>query len=87
MSNRRRLARERLEVYLVRLILSYRPLITITGLFLLAYSISTLFTHSLTGNVIMLPAILLLLLGNSYNVVLYTSRFTAWMVTLWMPDE
>lgn len=87
MSNRRRLARERLEVYLVCLILSYQPLIIITGLLLVVYAIATLFTRSLAGNVIMLPAIFLLLLGNSYNVALYTARLSAWMVTLWMPED
>ncbi len=87
MSNRRRLARERLEVYLVRLILSYRHLILITGLLLLVYAVATLFTPSLAGNVILLPAVFLLLLGNSYNVALYTARLCAWTVTLFIPDD
>ncbi len=87
MSNRRRLARERLEVYLVQLILSYRQLILIAGFLLLAYAIANLFTRSLIGNIIMLPAIFLLLLGNSYNVALYSARLAAWMATLGMHDD
>jgi len=87
MSNRRRLARERLEIYLVHLILAYRQLIFITGLLLLVYAIATLLTRSLAGNVILLPAIFLLLLSNLYNVAVYTARLGAWMVTLWMRDD
>ena len=64
MSNRRRLARERLEVVLVRLILAYRLFILIAGLLLLVYAIVPFFIHSLAGNVSLLPAIFLLLLGN-----------------------
>ncbi len=87
MSNRRRLARERLEIYLVHLILAYRRLILITGMVLLVYAFVTMFTYPLAGNTVLLPAIFLLLLSNSYNVALYTARLGAWIGTLWRHDD
>lgn len=53
MSNRRRLARERLEIYLVYLILAYRRLILIGGLLLLAYALAIMFTGTLEGTAIL----------------------------------
>jgi hypothetical protein len=87
MFNRRRLRRERLEIYLVHLIMAYRPLILITGLLLLAYASFTLFKHLLAGSLVLLPAVFLLFLSNSYNVVLYTARLAAWLGTLWNHDD
>ena len=87
MSNRRRLARERLEYYLVYLILAYRRLILIVGLLLLVYAIATMFINPLAGTTILLPAIFLLMLSNSFNVALYTARLGAWIGTLWRNDD
>ena len=83
MSDRRRLARERLEYYLVYLFLAYRRLILIVGLLLLVYAIATIFVDRIAGFTTLLPAIFLLLLGNSYNAVVYTARLGAWIGTLW----
>jgi hypothetical protein len=87
MSNRRRLARERLEVYLVYLMLMYRPLILIGGVLLLMYAFVALLMSSMMGYAALIPALFLLLLGNSYNAVLYTARIGAWIGTLWRHDE
>jgi hypothetical protein len=87
MSNRRRLARERLEIYLVNLLLAYRRLILIFALFMLTYAIVILFINPLLGLVTLLPASYLLLLSNSYNVTLYTARLGAWVGTLGKQDE
>jgi hypothetical protein len=87
MSNRRRLARERLEIYLVHLLMAYRPLILVTGLLLLVYSIANLLINSLVGFASLLPALYMLLLGNSYPVTLYTARLGAWIGTLWRHEE
>ena len=87
MSNRRRLARERLEIYLVHLFLTYRWLIVIVGLLLAAYAIAMMIVSPLIGLAIALPAIYLLLLGNSYNVVVYTARLGTWIATLWRQED
>ena len=83
MSNRRRLARERLEIYLVHLLLAYRRFIFIAGLFLLLYSLAALVYSSMLGFASLIPALYLLLLSNSYPVTLYTARLGAWIGTLW----
>ncbi len=82
MSNRQRLARERLEIYLVHLILAYRRLIFITGLLLLVFAIASLVINPLVAFASFVPAIFLLLLSNSYKVALYTARAGAWLGTL-----
>jgi hypothetical protein len=87
MSNRRRLAHERLEYYLVYLILAYRRLIWIVGMLLLAYAIAIIVASPLAGIATLLPAIFLILLGNSYNIVVYTARLGAWIGTLWRHDN
>jgi hypothetical protein len=87
MSNRRRLARERLEIYLLYLILAYRRLILIIGLMLLVYVIAAMFAYPLVGFAALLPTIFLLLVSNSYHAALYTARLGAWIGTLWRHDD
>lgn len=87
MSNRRRLARERLEYYLVYLILAYRYLILIVGLLLLVYAIATMYINPLAGATVLVPAIFLILLGSLFKIVLYTARLAACLSTLWMKDD
>jgi hypothetical protein len=87
MYNRQRLRRERLEVYLVHLILAYRPMILLCGLLLLAYAGFLIFKSLLAGSLILLAAVLLLLLGSSYYVVVHTARLLAWTVTLWRHND
>lgn len=87
MSNRRRLARERLEIYLVHSILAYRRQIWISGLLLLAYAVATMVANPLAGSTILLPVIFLLLLTSSFHGVLYAARLGAWIGTLWRQDD
>lgn len=87
MSNRRRLARERLEIYLVHLLLAFRPLILIGGLLLLAYVFVTIFIYPFAGYVVLVPSVYLILLGSSYNIALYTARLGAWIGTIGRYDD
>jgi hypothetical protein len=87
MSNRRRLAREKLEIYLVHLLMAYRRLIFFVGLFLFAYSIAMFFINSVVGFASLVPALYLLVLSSSYPVTLYTARLGAWIGTLWRHEE
>jgi hypothetical protein len=87
MYNRKRLARERLEMYLVHLLLAYRLLILISGLLVLGYALMIMGKAPLAGLAAPLPAVFLLLLSHSYNVVVYTSRLGAWIGTLWLRDR
>ena len=87
MSNRRRKARDQLEIYLVHFFLSYRPMILIAGVILLLYAIVMLFINPIAGSAGFLPAVFLLLLSNSYNFTLYTARLGAWIGTLWRDND
>ncbi len=88
MSNRRRLAREKLEYYLTYLILAYRRLILVCGLILLVYATATMLIGLVAGNVvILLPAIFLILLSHSYTIVVYTARVGAWIGTIWLHND
>jgi len=87
MSTRRRLARERLEIYLVYLILAYQRLILISGLIMLAFGIAAMFTNLLVACMMLVSAIFLLLVGASYNVALFTARLAAWIGTLGRQDD
>ncbi len=82
MFNRKKLDRERLEMYLVHLLLSYRPLIVICGLSLLLISTGLLIVSLLLGSIIGVIAAFALLLGFSYPAVLFTARLWAWVATL-----
>ncbi len=87
MTDRRRLARERLEIYLVYLILMYRQWFLISGLLFLAFAVMTTFVNGIAGFSGLMLAIYLLLLSNSYNFVVFTARMGAWIGTLWEQDE
>lgn len=87
MSNRRRLARERLEIYLVYLLLAYRRLIFVAGMLLLLYSLAALVYSPLFGFASLIPALYLLLLSNSYPVTFHTARLGAWIGTLWRHED
>ena len=87
MYNRRRLRRERLEIYLVYLIRAYRGVILISGLLLLGYAMMVMFSNIVAGSILLLPAIYLLLVSNSDHVTLYTARLGAWIGTLGGKDD
>ena len=86
MSNRRRLNRERLEYYLTYLILAYRRPIFIIGLLLLVYAITTMLIKLSESIVVLIPAIYLITLSNSYNITVYTARLGAWIATIGKGD-
>jgi hypothetical protein len=82
MFNRNRLDRERMEVYLVHLLLAWRPLLLVGGLLLLAYAFSVMVRSFFAGGVMLLLAAFPLLLGYSYHAVVFTARLGAWIATL-----
>jgi len=82
MYNRKRLDRERLEIYFVQLLLAYRPFLLIGGFLLLAYAVATMLRSVLFGCIFLLIAAFPLLLGLSYPFVVFTARLGAWIATL-----
>lgn len=83
MAGRRRKDKEILELYILRLLLAYRPLLSISGIFLLVYAIVSLSLSPAIGLFVFWLAILLLTLTFSYRFTLYFARFGAWLGTLW----
>ena len=69
------------------LILAYRRPILIVGLILLVIASANIFLNRIAGFAALFPAVFLLLLGNSYNVVVYTARLVAWIATLWRQED
>lgn len=86
MADKRKLDREGLEIYLLNLLLAYRPLLFVCGIFLLFYAIGMLTQSVLVGLVTLLPPIFLLLMCYSYHLTLQTAKFAAWLRTLWQRD-
>ena len=82
MYNRNRLDRERLEGYLVHLLLAYRPFLLIGGLLLLGSAVATIFSSFLLGSIFLLVTAVPLLCAISYPVVVFTARLGASMATL-----
>ena len=82
MSNRKRLAREKLEIYLVYLILAYRRLALLCGVLLAAYGVLILPVNPLAGMVSMALAGMTLLLNSSFRAVQFIAQLGAWLGTL-----
>jgi hypothetical protein len=87
MSKRKQLDRERLEIYLLNLILAFSPLLRISGILLLVYGL-VMITFSPEVSVAMgLLAAGMLLPGYSYTAALYWARVGAWIGTVWKQGE
>jgi hypothetical protein len=82
MSKNRKHDRDGLEVYLLHLLLAYRPLLFVSGIFLFFYAIGVLSKSLVVGVATFLPPIFLLLLCFSYQATLNTAKFGAWLLTL-----
>ncbi len=87
MYERKRLDRERLEIYFVQLLLAYQPFLLIGGLLLLAYAVVTMFVSILFGSIFVLVAAVPLSLAFSYPVVVFTARLGAWIATTGRKSE
>jgi hypothetical protein len=82
MSKKRKLDRDGLEVYLLNLLMAYRPLLFVCGIFLIFYAIGMTSRSFLVGLITLLPPLFLLLLCFSYQLTLSTAKFGAWLLTL-----
>ena len=83
MTNKRNIDRERLEVYLLHLLLSFRPMLQLGGLILLIASLVAFGPSPLLGCIVLGLALFLLLPTFSYQMTLYLARLGAWVGTLW----
>jgi hypothetical protein len=82
MYNRKRLDRERLEIYLAHLLFRSRRLFLFGGMLLLVYAMLTLLASPVAGSSVALFAALALALGSSHQAVLLAAKIGAWIATL-----
>jgi len=82
MYNRKRLDRERLEVYYAQLMLAYRPILFIGGILLFSYALATMLRSILMGGILLLLSVFPLLVFFSYPFLVLIARLGAWIATL-----
>jgi len=87
MFNRKKLDREKLEVYFVYLLLAARPLVVICGLLLLVCSVVMIKVSYVYSACTFIVAIYLFILSVSYPAVLFTAKIGAWIATLGASDN
>ncbi|KPL06212.1 hypothetical protein AMJ86_09415 [bacterium SM23_57] len=87
MAKRRNLDRESLEVYLLNLLLAYRPIIQISGLLFLMTSVFALSMSPVVGLITLGIAIFLVMVSFSYQATLYLAKLGAWLGTLRMEND
>lgn len=81
-SQRRRLAREKLEITLVYLMLMYRPLALVLGLLLALFAALVVRSSPAVGVISLGLAAATLLLNSSFRAVQAAARAAAWLGTL-----
>ncbi len=82
MSQRKRLDREGLEIYLFNLLMLYRPLLRISAGLIFLYAVVTLIFYPLGSIVAVTVASFLFFLTISHALTLRVARFGAWLGTL-----
>jgi hypothetical protein len=82
MSQRKRLDRDGLEVYLFNLLMLYRPLLRISAGLIFLYAFATLNFYPFGSIVALAVASFLFLLTISHGLMLHMAKFGAWLGTL-----
>jgi len=87
MSKRRNLDKEGLEVYLLNLLLAYRPLLQIWGILMIIFS-AVIISFSTSASIIAISVgIMLFLIVYSYNATLIIAKFGAWLGTAFRNND
>lgn len=79
MYNRKRLDRERLELYLTQLIMKIRLILLVLGVFIFIYALAVMLTSMLAGSLIGIFGLYLVMLGTSFWMIIKTARFLTWL--------
>jgi len=69
------------------MLLKYRYFLIVMGVSLTGYAIYVLAREPFLGCILLLPSVYTLLLGFSYQVVLFTSRSVSWLENLFSWEE
>lgn len=86
MFNRKKLYRERLEIYLVYALRAYRPFFVLAGVVGLLYSVFILSFEFWVGSILILVSILPLIFAYYEPLIIPSARFIAWFTTLFKKD-
>lgn len=87
MVRKRNLKRESLEVYLLYLLMGYRPMFNISGLLLLICTIFAWRISRLAGNISLVIAALLQFVAYSDGFVRFLAKAGAWIGTIGKKDD
>ena len=79
MYNRKRLDRERLELYLTQLIMKIRLIILMLGIFIIVYGLAVMVSSLIAGSLIGIFGLYLVILGTSFWMITKTARFLTWV--------
>ncbi len=79
MYNRKRLDRERLELYLTQLIMKIRLIILALGIIIFFYGLTVMVSSLIAGSLIGVFGLYLVLLGSSFWLITRTARFLTWV--------
>jgi hypothetical protein len=82
MKKRRNLDRERLEVYLLYLLLAYRPFFRFSALLILLSALVAWSLSPIMSSIALGTAVLLAALSYSYQAALYAAKIGAWVGTI-----
>ena len=82
MSQRKRLDREGLDIYLFNLLMLYRPLLRVSAGLIFLYALATLNIYPLGSIVAVAVASFLFTLTISHALTLRVAKFGAWLGTL-----
>jgi hypothetical protein len=87
MSSPKKLKREKLEVYLVNLLMAYRPLMLLSGFTLLIFGLVAISISLPASLITMGLALSLFMLAYSYQALLFFAKLCANIGTIWYQDD
>jgi hypothetical protein len=87
MYNRKKLDRERLEIYLTQLLMMYRLVVFAVGLIVFSYGLIVLIRSTFAGALVAIFGLYLMLAGSSFWMITKTVKFLTWMALVGKKEE
>lgn len=87
MYNRKKLGRERLEIYLTQLLMKIRLIILMIGIFVFIYGLTTILISLVGGILISCIGFFFVFLGSSYWMITKTAMFLSWMALVGKKED
>ncbi len=87
MYNRKKLDRERLEIYLTQLLMMYRLIVFAVGLIVFLYGLLVLIHSVVIGCLIAFLGLYLMMVGSSFWMINKTVKFLTWVALVGKKEE